>query len=681
MVSMQDYGLAIREGLRSFRRERTLSTAMIGCVAVVVFAIGAFALLALNINVQLKRWESRVELVAFLSQDLGEEGIGRLVDRVASVPEVGTARLVSSRDSWKELFAGVDDSLSLDRVNLEEVLPPSIVIRLEQGEAGLGMIRQVARRIASFEGVDEVKFEELLLERYLQLRRDITLVTIGTSVFGILTFGIITINIARLASTARRSEVRTLQLLGASTRFIRRVFMVAGLAQGVSGAALGIAVLIAAAVLFSSRIGEGALEAPARLFLTVFAVGPALGLLASRFSARTAFSALAAILLVLLPVPGAAQTGGALEDEILHYRKQLRRLEEDLQQSRATAEELEMREIAIIDDLEQIEREMDDITREIRATEAHIEDNKEAIEKAHADLARYEDMYAQSRKELEQWLRLLCNHREPTMVEVVLYDIPQSQITRRRKMVALLARREAEALERAERLRAAVRDQQAGLRNRLVLDTLYTETGTLRAEQVTEKRKQREALLARLREQQAIYEAAIKDLEVSARELQDMIAERLTKREPVPAGTVPFREMKGLLPWPADGEMTVPFGRVRNPDSNTYTRHHGIDISAAAGAEVRAVHEGVVAYSDWFRGYGKLVILEHGPEYNSVYAHCSELLVRKGDNVQAGQSIAFVGDTGSLKGPFLYFEIREHGQPVDPVEWLQRGSIHATQSQ
>jgi septal ring factor EnvC (AmiA/AmiB activator) len=678
---MQDYSLAIREGLRSFRRERTLSMAMIGCVAIAVFAIGAFALLALNINFQLKRWESRVELVAFLSHDLGEEETRQLVDRVASVPEVGNARLVSSRDSWKELFAGVDESLSLDRVHLEEVLPPSIVINLGQGERDLGMIRQVARRVASFEGVDEVKFEELLLERYLQLRRDITLVTIGTSVFGVLIFGIITVNIARLASTARRSEVHTLQLLGASTRFIRRVFMVAGLAQGVSGAVLGIAALIAAIVLLSSRIGEGTLEVPARLFVTAFAVGPALGLLASRFSARTAFSVSAAILLALLPAPGLAQTGNTLEGEVLQYQKQLRQLEEELQQSRVTAEELEKREIAIIDELERTEREMDSLTQEIRTTEANIEANNEAIEKVQADLARYENMYAQSRKELEQWLRLLCNRREPTIVEVVLYDIPQSQITRRREMVALLAQREAEALEQAERLRAAVLEQQAGLRNRLVLDTLYTETGKLRAQQAAEKRKQREALLAGLREQKGIYLAAIKDLEVSARNLQEMIAEQRTTREPVPADSVPFREMKGLLPWPADGEITVPFGRVRNPDSNTYIRHYGIDISAAAGTEIRAIHEGAVAYSDWFRGYGKLVILEHGAEYNSVYAHCSELLVQKGTFVKAGQPIAFVGETGSLKGPFLYFEIREHGQPVDPVEWLQRRSIHATQPQ
>ena len=293
---MQGYSLAIREGFRSFRRERTLSMAMIGCVAVAVFATGAFGLLAFNINFLLKRWESKVELVAFLFHDLGDEETRQLLGKVESIPEIGDARLVSARASWKELFAGVDDSLDMDRVPLEEVLPPSIVIKMAEGDRDLSMIRQVARQVTSFDGVGEVKLEEMLLERYLRLRRDIALFTGGTSVFGILIFGIITVNIARLASTARRNEIHTLQTLGASTRFIRRVSTVTGIAQGVSGAAIGLAVLIAAAGLLSTRIGAENLQLPARLFVTSFAVGPALGLLASRFSSLTAFSVTVAIL-------------------------------------------------------------------------------------------------------------------------------------------------------------------------------------------------------------------------------------------------------------------------------------------------------------------------------------------------------------------------------------------------
>jgi septal ring factor EnvC (AmiA/AmiB activator) len=161
-------------------------------------------------------------------------------------------------------------------------------------------------------------------------------------------------------------------------------------------------------------------------------------------------------------------------------------------------------------------------------------------------------------------------------------------------------------------------------------------------------------------------------LEVSAQRLEGLIDNERAESDNVFADSVPFRDMKGLLPWPTGGEITLTFGRIKNLDSHTYTRHRGFDFKAPAGTEIRAVHDASVIYCDWFRGYGKLVILLHDDGYNSVYAHCSEILVQKGDLVRAGQPIALIGETGSLKGPFLYFEIRENAKPVDPALWLQR---------
>jgi septal ring factor EnvC (AmiA/AmiB activator) len=275
---------------------------------------------------------------------------------------------------------------------------------------------------------------------------------------------------------------------------------------------------------------------------------------------------------------------------------------------------------------------------------------------------------------------LLVNQREPTMIEVILQDIPQSEITVRREMISRLVEKEAEAFGETERLRKDFVTRQQELNNRLELDLLYTEAARLRARQSREKRKQREVVLTRLRAQRDVYAAVTRDLETSAHRLETLIDEDRKSADSVFTDSVPFRDMKGLLPWPVGGNATLGFGRVKNPDSHTYTRHRGLDLEAAVGTEVRAVHDATVVYSDWFRGYGKIVILSHGGGYNSVYAHCSEVLVQKGDIVRAGLPVALAGETGSLKGPFLYFEIREDGKPVDPALWLQRRNLHATQS-
>jgi septal ring factor EnvC (AmiA/AmiB activator) len=97
---------------------------------------------------------------------------------------------------------------------------------------------------------------------------------------------------------------------------------------------------------------------------------------------------------------------------------------------------------------------------------------------------------------------------------------------------------------------------------------------------------------------------------------------------------------------------------------------NGVEIKAPMGAEIRAVLPGKVLYADWFKGFGNIVIIDHGDHTFTVSGYCSELLKKSGDVVSQGEVIALVGSSGSLKGPCLYFEIRRHGKPQDPVEWL-----------
>lgn len=675
---MEGYSLAIREGFRNFRRARTLSLALAGCIAVAAFAIGAFGLVAANINSALDGWESRVELVAFLERDLSESQSRDVLGQVLANPRVDGAEFVTGRESWEELFPDIRGSLELVEAPIEEVLPATIIVRMLPDSRSVETIRGMASSVASIEGVEEVKFEEVLLERYAALREELALFTAASCVFWVLVFGTIAANIARLASAARQGEVRTLRTLGAGNKFVRRVFMVEGVAQGLAGSTVGIGVLLVAASLISSRT-EGAIQLPASVFALAFIVGPVLGMVSSWFLLRTALGTAFALLLVLVPAIGLAQT--SLDGEISRHQRDLSHLEDSLKESRDKAKEISEEELAVIDEIERIDRELESLAGEIAIGEGNMAANQAAAETAKRNLEGIEKDLRKSKEELGHWLKLLCNRREPSMVEVILQDIPQSKITLRREIIARLASKEAQALERTNRLYSDFAGRQEELSKRVELDVLYAETTRLRAEQSNEKKKRRAAVLGRLREKKNIYAAVIRDLEVSAERLERLIGNQHKEESAVFADSVPFRDMKGLLPWPTDGEITVSFGRIKNPDSHTFTRHRGLDFAAREGAEIWAVHDASVVYCDWFRGYGKLIILTHDGGYSSVYAHCSQMLVQKGDFVRAGQTIALVGKTGSLKGPFLYFEIRESGTPVDPGEWLQRRNLNATQSE
>lgn len=123
---------------------------------------------------------------------------------------------------------------------------------------------------------------------------------------------------------------------------------------------------------------------------------------------------------------------------------------------------------------------------------------------------------------------------------------------------------------------------------------------------------------------------------------------------------------------PVKGKIISSFGLYKNTEFNVMNIQSGIDIKADRGSPVHSVMEGEVIYSSWFKGYGNMIIIDHGDHYYTLYAHVEELYKKKGDKVITDEVIATTGDSGSMSGPGLHFEIRHHGKPVDPVKWLKK---------
>ena len=145
------------------------------------------------------------------------------------------------------------------------------------------------------------------------------------------------------------------------------------------------------------------------------------------------------------------------------------------------------------------------------------------------------------------------------------------------------------------------------------------------------------------------------------------VLEQLTERTPSRG----FGALKGKLSLPARGLIERGFGNVVNARFNTVTLHKGLDIRAPAGQPVRSVAAGRVVYAGWLKGYGNLLIVEHEDAFHTVFAHLISLDHRAGDAVDAGEVLGRVGDSGSSKGPHLYFELRQRGVAVDPAPWLK----------
>lgn len=184
-------------------------------------------------------------------------------------------------------------------------------------------------------------------------------------------------------------------------------------------------------------------------------------------------------------------------------------------------------------------------------------------------------------------------------------------------------------------------------------------------------RASKRTLLAKVRTQRTLTTKAIRELEESAKQLQALLQqlEREAAKRKIHGR---LAQARGRLPWPYDGAVVGLFGRQRHSQYNTNIFRRGIEIKAHEGDAVKAVHQGVVAYADWFKGYGLVVVLDHGDHYYTLYAHLGKVDVKVGEAVTRGQVIGVVGETGLSDEQTLYFELRHHGTPLDPLTWLKK---------
>jgi septal ring factor EnvC (AmiA/AmiB activator) len=195
--------------------------------------------------------------------------------------------------------------------------------------------------------------------------------------------------------------------------------------------------------------------------------------------------------------------------------------------------------------------------------------------------------------------------------------------------------------------------------------------------EMTQKRQKRAQLLNKIRNKKALTLAAIESLKQSTEALNttfsDFKKENPGERPYTDSSAHAFTDLKGLLIMPVNGKIVEFFGSYTNTEFNLVNFRSGINISAERGEPIRAVYKGKTLYASWFKGYGNMIIIDHGEHYYTLYAHAEELFKKKGDPVEAGEVIATVGDTGSMAKPGLHFEVRYHGKPIDPTPWINQG--------
>ena len=189
-------------------------------------------------------------------------------------------------------------------------------------------------------------------------------------------------------------------------------------------------------------------------------------------------------------------------------------------------------------------------------------------------------------------------------------------------------------------------------------------------DEIVKTKKEKSVLLKKIKKKKYFYKKVRKELVAASTNLNDLIDKLLVKI--VSGEGLDISDKKGRLNMPLDGRILNKFGKKRVKEYDSYIVYNGINVKAKKGSKVKAVFDGTVLYTGELEGYGNLVIIGHGKEYHSLYGHLDTIKVSTETVVKTGEIIALSGDSGSLEGETLYFELRKSGKPIKPNPWFAK---------
>lgn len=298
---------------------------------------------------------------------------------------------------------------------------------------------------------------------------------------------------------------------------------------------------------------------------------------------------------------------------------------------------------------------------------AGIERKKAAAERRIAELV---PLIERQRKQLATRLAALYRMGETSYVRLFLSFDAKENPFEAASLLRYLIHRDARAVEafRESRLQLAVERSALQTEEERSLKAIRIVADRKRA--VESSRRKKESVLAQLRSESYQSEKELQELEEKAARLQRLLA-LLYERKPAERRGDSISDYRGVLPWPIQGKVVETFGTKRNPRFATVTTSNGIRIEAEPGTEVAAIFAGTVLYAEWFKGYGNLVIVDHGDRVFSLYGNLRPTNLVVGSRVEAGQVVGSVAASESAEAGSLYFEIRQNNEPANPVTWLR----------
>jgi murein hydrolase activator len=350
-----------------------------------------------------------------------------------------------------------------------------------------------------------------------------------------------------------------------------------------------------------------------------------------------------------------------IEKDLTQKKKALKEIKKELSLTREKEKKIQGKESSVLESLHSLENELYKKEKELNHMESLLAQTRENLQQTKYQIAMLSQGMERTKGELSSRLVALYKMGRVQPATLLLTSQSYFDLLRLDKYLRVIIDFDARLIEtyrsqvvlKEKYQEELARDQSQRQRNISDVEG--------KKEEIKKVRQTKRGLLKSIQRKKEVYQKVIGELEERTKELQTLVS-KLEREKSLLAH-------KGSKDEPPRGRLTSPVhGRVISLFKEK--GQNGIEIKAPMGAEIRAVLSGKVLYADWFKGFGNVMIIDHGGHTFTVSAYCSQLLKKAGDTVSQGEAIALVGSAGSLKGPCLYFEIRHQGKPQDPLNWI-----------
>ncbi len=356
--------------------------------------------------------------------------------------------------------------------------------------------------------------------------------------------------------------------------------------------------------------------------------------------------------------------------ELEALRDQIQKIKKEISKDRGTSDELRKQ-------LEQSEVEVEQAIKASKELDEKIRQQKESLDTLNKQQEENAEALNQHKAFMREQIRVAYMNQNQSTLKLVLNQEDSAVLGRNMVYHRYFS---AARSQKIAQINQQLNDIQA-LQKVVALETeqlrLVQHSRKENLQKLEQKKHERELIITQLDKQLSSKGAKLNRMQKDAETLNALInslnkaavrLERLAKLERAKRKTASFANLKGKLRWPATGGIIHRYGTSRNGSS---LKWNGVLINAPVGSDVKAISNGRIIFSDWFQNLGRLVIVDHGDGYMSLYGHNRELFRLVGDKVKTGEVIASVGNSGGRKNSGLYFEVRRKGAPVNPATWCK----------